>query len=98
MIIEIKGEFVTSADYEYLHPALSRLVITTEDRWHIPDYIYCHNKHLEFQFYSETTEECSGVLLVISENDVEKEILNRLRYTLHNKDQHEIMFIDEDLL
>lgn len=98
MIIKIEGDFVTSADYEYLHPALSRLVITTEDRWHIPDYIFSYQDHLEFKFYNETTEDCSGVLLVIAESDFEKGVLNRLRYTLHNKDQHEIMFIDEELL
>lgn len=98
MIIEIKGEFVTSADYERLHIAISRLVITTEDRWHSPDYIFCHKDRLEFKYRSPTTEDCIGVLLVIAENDIEQEELSRVRYTLHNKDQHEIMFIDEELL
>jgi hypothetical protein len=98
MRIEISGEFITSADYEVLHSALSRLVINTEDRWHKPDYIYSYTNQLLFEYYSETTEECIWVLSLVVENESDKEVIDRIRYTLQNKDQHEIMFINEEFL
>lgn len=98
MKIQISGEFITSVDYEVLCPAMSRLVITTADPWHEPDFLYGCANELVFEYYSGTTGECTGVLYLTAENESEKEVIDRIRYTLQNKDQYGIMFINEEFL
>lgn len=97
MIIDIVGHAVTSARYEVKHPAVSWLIINTEDRWVWPQ-TACYPDRLEFHYHSEATQDTIGVLTLYAESPKDVEVLDRLRYTSHNKDQLEIMFLNEDKL
>ena len=107
MIIKIKGGAVTSAEYAVISKGVSRLTFNTLERWHMWDSVgwdSCSGvnlpRTLQFNWHEEDTNNPSpsGTLTLHAETSIEYDEITRLRYTLHEKEQIEIMFINEGLL
>lgn len=90
----INSGMIESASWSQTKYALS-LIINTRDKNVWPDMIIQDEK-LTFYFYSSTTSRPDYVRLV-PEDDKEKEILGRIMFCLHDKDQLWYLFCDKSV-
>jgi hypothetical protein len=98
MLIEVKGNgIVSNAHYQKDTNLCSRIIINTISRWRTWDYIAEYDNVFRFGFYSEEDSEEDTCLDLIPENDEDIEVLNRVRFINHNKDQIWIVFLKEEV-
>lgn len=92
MKVNIKGKPIDSAYYRHSDGKLPTLVINTRDK-HV--HYHCTNSDsnsIKFEYkYNAYVE-------VIAENSEECEILNRIRFENHCKNQKLIVFVSDDLI
>jgi hypothetical protein len=89
--VNIKGKTVTSAAYEHLAGKMPILIINQrgDESWVCTQSGY---RFLTFYYKYKTHVE------LIAENDSEAEVLSRIRFESHCKDQKLILFVSDDLI
>ena len=99
MKIILTGDAVVSAHFKQLSKGVSLLIINTKERWHYFDASSSNRFNKEFSLYWWGADKHpAGELQLIAETEEEASAIDRLRYSLHEKEQIELMFIDEELL
>ncbi len=92
MQINIKGKTITSADYQHFAGKLPMLMINTKNKYVHCNCILSDKKSIKFKYKHKSYVE------LIAENDVEAEVLNRIRFENHCKNQTLILFVIDDLI
>ena len=91
---------ISSAFYEKCTDLTSMLVINTKDRWR--NFDACGNMDKNeyfFEYWSDNLEDTAvDKVSLFAENEVEKEILDRLKFYLQEKEQLQVLFIDDSLI
>jgi hypothetical protein len=92
MKVNIKGNTITSAAYEHFEGKLPMLIINTKDRWVHWNCTFSDAASIKFEYKHKSYVE------IIAENDSEVEVLSRIRFENHCKDQKLILFVSDDLM
>ena len=92
MQVNIKGNTITSAAYEHFAGKLPMLIINTKDRWIHWSCTFSDSKSIKFEYKHKSYVE------LIAENDSDIEVLSRIRFENHCKDQKLILFVSDDLM
>lgn len=92
MQVNIKGNTITSAAYEHFEGKLPVLIINTKDKKVHWNCTFRDSKSIKFEYKHNSYVE------VIAENDSEIEVLSRIRFENHCKDQKLILFVSNDLI
>ena len=99
MRVEIFGkkEIVTSAYFEKCTPTTAILVINTHERWRGFDSQGWYYDTFDIKYWYEDSMNADQVS-VIPENEEEKKILKHNRFYQQDKEQLQILFIDDSLI
>jgi hypothetical protein len=94
--IENPNRIVESAFYTENSYSFS-LFINTFERWVKYDTQGSDENSIEFYYHNDENEEQPDIVRVVFETDAEKEIISRLNFELHSKEQLWILFPVEDV-
>ena len=101
MRVEIFGkkEIVSSAYFEKCTPTTAILVINTHERWREFDSQGWYYDTFNVRYwYADDSLINDDEVRVVPENEEEREILKRNRFYQHEKEQLQILFIDNILI
>jgi hypothetical protein len=90
--VNIKGKTVTSAAYEHFAGKMPILIINTKDKY--VNWVCTQSGYRFITFYYKYKSHVE----LIAEDDSEAEVLNRIRFESHCKDQKLILFVSDDLI
>lgn len=99
MKVTISGrlQIISSAYFEKCTPQTAILVINTHERWRGFDSQGWYYDTFDIKYWYEDSMNADQVS-VIPENEEDKEILKRNRFYQHEKEQLQILFIDDSLI
>lgn len=101
MRVEIFGkkEIVSSAYFEKCTPQTAILVINTHERWRGFDAQgWYYDTFNVYYWHNDGSLINDDEVSVLPENEEEKKLLKRNRFCLHEKEQLQILFIDNSLI
>lgn len=87
-----KGDIILSAAYIYNNKLSSSLLINTLDKGVFPLYTESSENYIKYVF----CEDDQAFVKLISQNQEDRDILSRIEFSNHSKDQIHILFLDKE--
>jgi hypothetical protein len=87
------GDIIFSAEYIYNNKLSSSLFINTLDRGMFPSYTESSEDYIKYFFCKDDKE---TFVALISQNQEDRDILSRIQFSNHSKDQMHVLFLDEE--
>jgi hypothetical protein len=86
------GDIIFSAEYIYNNKLSSSLFINTLDRGVFPLYTESSEDYIKYVF----CEDDKVFVKLISQNQEDRDILSRIQFSNHSKDQMHVLFLDKE--
>lgn len=85
----VKGDIIFSAEYTYNNKLSSSLLINTLDKGVLPLYTESSDDYIKYVFCDD-----KAFVKLTSQNQEDRDILSRIEFSNHSKDQIHILFLD----